>query len=290
MSRFIILILWVFVSGTLLAQEASIIVLSATSDGTAGTNDPRLRGELQRSIDNTLATDTYGSLGCHFKLEPTSSQQMTGIAKRTVARYAFTLSFIDYVLNVPVGDRINGAISGSGDNAQQAAINALQKLRKTHLSESQLRKIITDHRNQLPECGVLLSRLEAINKDKGSTAVLAVCAQLNGTGTCTVELENLAGEIYEKQQASDCRQLIIRAKAEVVAGNLPRAARLLAGVDPTLDCAEDVEDLLDELMKKDTIRTRLGWYNTARQTRTLSPATRRRIISNLVLEYAYQNY
>lgn len=289
--RLVLLLSFLVWNGYSLAgQAASVVVLTAKMAESPPSTAIALRTELQEIIDGALATTTYGSLGCQFELEATSSQQISGMAKRTIARYTYTLTFLDYVLDFPVGEPLTGTVTGSGDNPGQATSNALSKLRKSHFSADKLQQVITEHRNLLPQCGELITRLESLQRDGQSTAVLAVAAQLAETGECPDAVERLVSDVYREQQAADCRQLIIRAKAEVVAGNLPRAARLLAGVDPTLDCAAEVETLLDELMKKDTVGARLQWYRTARQSAIISVVTRRRIISNLVLEYAYQNY
>lgn len=290
MRQLILIALLVLVGNLLPAQSTSVVVLKATTATSAPDNDGLLREKLQSLIDQTLGSATYGSLGCRIDLEATSSQQISGMAKRTVSRYNFTISFSDYVLGFPVGETRTGAISGSGGNARQAIDNALTKLRKTFLSGEKLRTVINEHQALLPQCDELTTRLKALTEQGHETGVLAVAAQLPETSPCASAVEQLVSTIYQQRQAADCRQRIIRAKAEVVAGNTPRAARLLASVDPTQDCANDAETLLDELMEKNIIGPEMRWYRTARRSATLSPLTRRRIISNIVLEYAYQNY
>ncbi|WP_090166002.1 hypothetical protein [Neolewinella agarilytica] len=275
---------------SLLAQSTSVVVLSATKDATGLVNDLRLRSELQAQIDQVLAANTYGSLGCRLQLFPASSQRISGMAKVSITKYEFSLSFTDYVLDLPVGELITGTVSGNGGNDQEATTNALKKICKTYLSREKLQSVIRKHQALLPACDDLVSRLKKLNDTGHQTEVLAVYTQLSDGDKCSVEMESLVSSIYTQQQAADCRQMIIRAKAEVVAGNMRRAAQLLARVDPTLECADQAEALLDELMTKEGPRSSLEWYNTAHRSRNISPAVRRRIISNLVLEYAYNNY
>lgn len=289
--RIIILSLLVlFVAKLLPAQANSILVdeLYYQANGSMAENNS-LRAELQHTLDRS-PTPTYGSLTVNVSITLEDERTISGMAKKTIGRFVYELIFFDRVLGFTV-ETINGQISGSGANRTNASLDAIKKLAAKELKEEDLQNIQILHYRHFSDCTNLLQKLNALRQRGELLGLLAVTNSLPEDSTCAPMLDKLVQEVYAQQQADACQATIIKAKAAIVEGDVRKAARILTAIDPSLDCAEAAEALLDQLieLKNASIDQQLNWYREYGNSRYPLRNGQRRVISNLILLQAIGN-
>lgn len=249
-----------------------------------------LRNELQAAIDQKIVEPAYGSLTADLLLTLEDERKISGMAKKTISRYTYELKFYDRVLGNDITTK-SGVITGSGDNAGKASSEALKKLVKEELSADKLTAVIAKHNTSLSDCGDLMAKLNRLKQEGELLGLLAVANNFTEEAPCFSAIDALVQEAYKGQQANACRATIMKAKASVVEGNLRGAARTLAAVDPSLDCAAEAEALLDQLIetKNTAVGQQLAWYREYGSRRYPSRRGQRRVVSNLILLQAIGN-
>lgn len=243
-----------------------------------------LRQEVQAVINQKIDEPTYGSLTARILLVLEDQRKMSGMAKKTIHRYAYDLKFYDRVLGNDVAKE-SGVLTTSGENAGSALSEAVQKLVREEFSSSKIVAVFAKHSLSLGDCEELMNRLNKLKREGELLGLLAVANNLTEESSCYTAIDGLVQEVYKEQQANACRSTIMRAKGKVVEGDLRSAARILAAVDPSLNCAEEAEALLDQLIKtKNTaVGQELAWYREYGSHRYPSRRGQRRVVSNLIL-------
>lgn len=288
MALFRSLLLLTFLCTCVPAQLESLSVVVKEVDIPATENRSvanELRTLVQVKMDSLTQSRQYGSLSCKLTWRVTDERAIMGMAKKFIRRFVLKVTFYDEVLEKEFGS-VTLPITGSGLSKAAAALNALEKLEEPQKKLSvAVAKAKNDHKGATETCSEILPLIHRLISEHQMAGLLALSNHIGPDNACYEEVSGLTGDIYQEQQARECSQLIRSAKLQLAAGNIAGASRMLARLDPELDCDGKADELVDKLLEKATAGQLqpLNWHLRYRGQNYDRYAARRFVISQLVI-------
>jgi hypothetical protein len=245
-----------------------------------------LRQILQTRLAPPAGENYFGSLACRATLSRTGTEEISGIAKRQVVRYVLDLRIYDRVLDEALADR-SLQLTGSGDTDRAAAQNAVRQLhrRGTEL-QAFAAEALRAHQASLLSCEKVLARLQTLLDQRAYTQILALTNGLAEDHPCYGAVSGVRDRAYAQRQSAWCNTAIQKAQSALAVADFATASRLLSSIDPRLDCAADVDRLIQDMAARFSERDMktLDWYLAYKTGELDLQRARTEIISNLVLQ------
>jgi len=181
-------------------------------------------------------------------------------------------------------------IDGSGNDKNEAIVDAISQIPlnnekiKGFLSESK-KKIISYYEAQ---CANISKQAETAAGMSDYEKAFGILMSVPKEVSCSSQLSALSIKIYKGYQNKICNENVLKAKAEISAGNYDEALYVLSYIDPSSTCFSEAKSLIGSIEAKVSAERKKEWDFKMKQYDNSVELEKQRI--NAVKEIAVAYY